>query len=759
MYNQSTNVLKTIINPPDVLLGMPGDTLQLHVIITNQGNRDARIYVYFDEVFQNLIQSKNPLQECLSLASQKSYEVSFEFQIPTNTPPGTYDYRLIVDAPEDYPEETPISFPLQIQVLIKEQTVRRGIDDPTFTIKPATNPNNPLIYKPSQPLVLTITVNNRCQQVDRFRLTCPDLDETWFTIRYPRTGYEAVGVLSAENGLELNDYSQGEITLEFHPTADAFAGTYPPTIQLFSQNRPDLILLDLVYIKIHEVYNLDVELNTILGKVSRTTGKYELKLANRGNTERELLLGAKTQDEEELCSYKFEPSKIKLLPTKSANINLEVSPISWWRQPWLGSGLFINFQIEIHDYKQLPLPDKLPQGILIWKARPWWQFLLLLLLILGILGGSAFIIWRLLNPEQPKIVDFKSTSSSYQEGNVISLNWKISNINELDKVKLITENGETKEESYNFKSKTSNKLNDEKTCQKQNDTLNCNNFITDAKQPGKYTFRLEAYNTKGNKADEKSTPPVEIKLLPVPEVISDTFKADKAQYQKGQQINLSWQISNLEQLASLEIINKQENGTLVSISKYDFSNGIPAQLQKQCSKSKNLTCQNVPITASAPGKYTLILQTTSKSPFPNPNNTKSSNPININVTSKPFDIEFFGINDNEQSTQPFAENAEVKLSWRVKANPQDVTVTLSHSGKKVNIIGSEKIIVIPEVGITVEDNYKQQQPITRKINIIIPKPKDTPPPVAPIPSVPQPQATLVQPNNPPNNTTPSPGGF
>lgn len=758
MYNQYTSVLKTIINPPDILLGMPGDTLQLHVIITNQGNQDARIYVYFDEAFQNLTQTQNPLQECLSLASQKSYEVSFEFQIPINTPPGTYDYRLIVDAPEDYPEETPISFPLQIQVLIREQTVRRGLDDPTFTIKPATNPNNPLIYKPGQPLVLTVTVNNRCQQVDRFRLTCPDLDETWFTIRYPRTGYEAAGVLSAENGLELNDYSQGEIILEFHPTADAFAGTYPPTIQLFSQNRPDLILLDLVYIKIPEVYSLDIELNTILGKVSRTTGKYELKLANRGNTERELLLGAKTQDEEELCSYKFEPSKIKLLPTKSANINLAVSPISWWRQPWLGSGLFINFQIEIQDYKQLPLPDKLPQGTLVWKARPWWHFLLLLLLILGLLGGSAFIIWRLLNPEQPKIVDFKPTSSSYQEGNVISLNWQISNINQLYKVKLITESGETKEESYNFKSKTPNKLNDGKTCQKQNDTLNCNNFITEAKQPGKYIFKLEAYNTKGNKVDEKTTPPVEIKLLPVPEVISDTFKSDKAQYEKGQQVNLSWQISNLNQLASLEIINKQENGTLSSVSKYDFSNGIPPQLQKQCSKSNNLTCQNVPITASSPGKYTLILQTTSKSPFPNPNNTKPSNPININVTSKPFDIEFFGINGNGQSTQSFEENATVTLSWRVKANPQDVTVTLSHSGQKVNIVGSEKIIVIPEVGIIVEDNYKQQQPATRKINIIA-KPKDTPPPSSPILSVPQPQVTPVQPNNPPNNTTPPPGGF
>jgi uncharacterized membrane protein len=153
MQNQFTSVLKVIINPPDILMGMPGDHLQLYVNITNQGYKDAQIYVYFDEAFQNLLNiSNNPLQECLTLASQASYEVSFEFQIPPNTPAGTYDCRIIVDAPEDYPQETPISFPLQIQVLIKEQTVRRGGDDPTFTIKPATNPNNPLIYKPGQPL-------------------------------------------------------------------------------------------------------------------------------------------------------------------------------------------------------------------------------------------------------------------------------------------------------------------------------------------------------------------------------------------------------------------------------------------------------------------------------------------------------------------------------------------------------------------------------------------------------------------------------
>jgi uncharacterized membrane protein len=747
MQNQFTSVLKVIINPPDILMGMPGDHLQLYVNITNQGYKDAQIYVYFDEAFQNLLNiSNNPLQECLTLASQASYEVSFEFQIPPNTPAGTYDCRIIVDAPEDYPQETPISFPLQIQVLIKEQTVRRGGDDPTFTIKPATNPNNPLIYKPGQPLLLTVTVNNRCQQVDRFRLTCADLDDTWFTIRYPRTGYEGVGILAQENGLELNDYSQGEILLEIHPPANTFAGTYPPTIQLSSQNRPDLILLDLVYFRIPEIYDLDVELNTILGKASRTAGKYYVKLTNRGNTEREIVLDAKTQDEEELCNYKFEPLKVRLLPTKSADINLIVEPISSWRQPWLGSGLFINFQVEIKDQKQLPLPDKLPQGTFIWKARPWWQFLLLLLLILGVLGGSVFIIWRILHPEPAKIDFFQPTSSSYQEGNNISFNWQVSNIKQLENLKLsfTGENIEPKEYIYTIK-----ELNNGKICQIQNDILTCNNFITAAKQPGKYTFTLEAYKNRNNKIDEKTTPPIEIKLLPVPEVINDSFKSDKPQYEKGQQVNLSWEIINAEQLANLEIINKQENGTLVPVGKFDFSKEIPPELQKQCQNRNKLTCKNVPISmvGSTPGKYTILLKVSSKSPFQSPQNIKPSNPININVTSKAFEIEFFGINGNQQSTQYLDEGTTVTLSWKVKADPQDVIVTLLHSDKQVKAIDSERITVLPiELGILVEDKYGQLKPIRRKITLI-PKPKNLPNSATPSPDISQPEVTPAQPNN------------
>ncbi len=509
--------------------------------------------------------------------------------------------------------------------------------------------------------------------------------------------------------------------------------------------------MDLVYITIPELYSLDVELNTILGKVSRIAGKYELKLTNRGNTTRELIISAKTQDEEQLCNYKFEPSEVKLLPTKSIDINLTAKPLNWWRRPWFGSGLVITFQTEIQDQKQLPLPNKFPQGTLVWKARPWWQFLLLFLLILGILGGSALIIWRILNPPQAKIDVFKSTSPSYLEGNRVSLNWQIRNTQDLDKLKLFLtpEVGATQEVPYDIRGKIP------KECQKQENILNCNNIETEARKPGKYALKLEAYNRKEIKVDGKEFT-VPINLLPIPEIVNDTFKSDKPSYQKGEQVKLSWQISNPEQLASLQIINKQENGTSPIVAEFDFNQGIPPQLQKQCQKDSNLTCKNILMGVNTqPGKYTLVLQPVAKSSYQK--DIKSSNPININVISKPFEIEFFGINDNEQTNQSLEEGTSLNLRWKVKGDPQDITVILSPSGKEVNLVGSEPYLVLSGnqiVGIKVTDKYDGQKSITRNITIA-PKPKSQPTPTASFSNIPQP---TVAPITPSQNTTPSPKG-
>jgi hypothetical protein len=749
MQNQSSS-LKATINPSGVQSVMPGDNLEIHAIITNQGNKSAEIDVFFDERFEKLNQSNSSPRERLALAPQQTLEVSFKFQIPINAFPGTYDYTLVVDAPKDYPEDAPLQYPRQIKVLLKEQTVIRE-NDPTFSVKRATNPSNPLIYKPSDSLEIIVTVDNRSSLVDLFRLTCPDWEDTWFTIRYHPTGLEGVGLLSQGSGLELNPGSKNEIVLLFHPPADTLAGNYPSTIRLHSRNDPDLVLLELIYIQIPELYRLDVELNTILGKVSRTFGKYEVKLANQGNTLRQVSLTAKTQEEEELCRYEFEPFQVKLLPTKNLRVNLTVKPIHWWRRPLFGSGLFINFNILIEDQQKLPIPDKLPQGTLVWKARPWWQFLLLILGILGLLGGGAYIIWRILNPDPVKIEAFQSDSSSYQEGDTVRLSWKIRNVKQLQKLILIAEGEETKNRPYDFSKNIPEEL--KSKCQEDQQVLTCNNFETEAKKPGKYNFKIETYDRKERKIDEKMFP-VEIKLNPPPEVIS--FQSEKPEYEKGQQINLNWQIKYPQQLAKLQILRKQENGTSsIEGELNQFSQGVPVQFQKQCQKDNLvLTCSKISVLAAAPGTSTFALQAISKSAYQT--NLKPTE-IKVNIKPKQFKIVSFTLNGSEQRNLVLKDGDRAIVKWQVEGDAEGIQVDLPPYYTNVGLAGTKEFPVnsgLKPIEIIVTDKFTQKRE-SLGFTFTVETP---PPPINTAPTIPESKVPQVPniPTAPYRNTAPPP---
>lgn len=95
--------LLVIIAPPGTQSGTPGDLLEVHTLVSNQGNQSAVINVFFDETSQTLQQWCRSSQERLALDPQRSSEVTFQFQIPFEAMPGTYDYTLVIDAPEHYP--------------------------------------------------------------------------------------------------------------------------------------------------------------------------------------------------------------------------------------------------------------------------------------------------------------------------------------------------------------------------------------------------------------------------------------------------------------------------------------------------------------------------------------------------------------------------------------------------------------------------------------------------------------------------------
>ena len=699
--------LKVILNPPGIQEGFPGETLELRVIIINQGDKGAAINVFLDQISQTLSHWCPASQERLALDPQQSGEVIFRFNVPFEALPGTYDYTLVVDSPEHYFEDTPIQYPLQLKVLIKERTVTR-FHDPTFTLTPATNPDRPLQIQPGQPLQLLVTVNNRFDRVDRFRLTCVDLDEKEFTVKYATDNFEGTGLILTADALELNPGQQGQIIFELHLPHDTPAGHYSPTLQLKSANAPDLVLLDLVYLQVPANYQLDVELATLLGKVSHKPGKYRLRLTNRGNLLRELKIAAKSQDEDELCHYTCQPSPVRLLIGKAMDINLTVMPTTWWRRPFFGSGLQIPFQLELEDLHGLPVPEQLPQGMLLWKARPWWQFLLLLLGTLGLLSGLGFAIWLLFFKPvpPPELANFSTDSSAYTEGGRVRLNWTINHADRLALLTLTTTKDAVPNEPQRFDFRQGIPQDLAQFCQLQNSVLNCNNFDTGARVAGKYTFNLQLQPRRSDKTIEQVLN-VAIKPKPLPQVVS--FSSNQARYQQSDRLLLNWKLKNFSQMTQLVAIGKSDNGIAIAPTIFNFQGQIPQNLRLNCTRSGNdeLACNKVEVKLPlTPGGYTLQLDPTSNSQ----QQPQPSEAIKIQVLATAPKIVSFTLNGKTTQQSPtvfLKEGQTITLKWQVKGN--DVNVTLDPFGN-VATSGSSTLKAttnLSQIALTATNNQGQ----------------------------------------------------
>ncbi|MGB7413517.1 MAG: hypothetical protein WA902_04845, partial [Thermosynechococcaceae cyanobacterium] len=114
--NVITTPLKVMLNPPSGLEGLPGETVTLHVSLINQGTQGAVIDVSLDHMAQAWCPS--PKQR-VALDPQQGCEVSLPFELPVDALPGSYPYTVVVDAPNHYPEETPLHYPSQLEVLVK----------------------------------------------------------------------------------------------------------------------------------------------------------------------------------------------------------------------------------------------------------------------------------------------------------------------------------------------------------------------------------------------------------------------------------------------------------------------------------------------------------------------------------------------------------------------------------------------------------------------------------------------------------------
>ncbi|MBW4595370.1 MAG: hypothetical protein KME46_21310 [Brasilonema angustatum HA4187-MV1] len=734
-----TNPLSIIINPPGIQYGMPGDIVSLYIVVINEGDQSAVIDLFFtfDEIFQKISGwSASPRASLAVAPKESSDEVTFDFEIPVDALAGTYNYTFVVDSPEHYPQDTPINFPGQLKVLLKEQTVIRAFD-PTFSIIPATNPNKLITYRFDQPLQVVVKVENRSNRVDRFRLTCLDLDESWFKISYPATGLEGAGLFDV-SALELNPHSEGEISLEFRPPIDTLAGSYSPTIRLLSENNPDLILLDLIYINLPTNYQLGIELNTILGKVSYKDGVYELVINNQGNLIRELFFNAKTRDEEEICTYKFDPSEFKLLPNTTEKASLLVKPGPWWRRPFFGQPLPINFEVNIIDKQSYPLANASPQATLLWKARPWWQILLLILLVLGLFAGMSYMIWRLLNPE-PLRIEFSTDSPKIIEGDQVKLKLKIYNYNQnkIKKLVVVTDQPLNKDNVLFDKNNSINKLIPDKSNHNRlcnitpQEELICNHILTGTTKQGKYVFKLQVSYQHGlslfNRRSQTVTKTTEAEITkkPIAEVV-DFKVVDKSHYITGERVSLSWTIKNPLLLNRVIINNKKNNVSVDDSVNLEFQNGnLKDPKLKICKEENKLLKCTFPFPASKPGTFTYEISAVSGD---RESNKQAQNPVEI--LPKPFQITYFKINNINHSAKPsivLTEGDKVTIAWDVKG--ENILVNLSLFGD-VEQTGSRSPIIVGsqfpnQVKLKVTDKFGKRIP-QEKIFFITVNPKPTP---------------------------------
>ncbi|NEQ33347.1 MAG: hypothetical protein F6K04_20515 [Leptolyngbya sp. SIO4C5] len=615
----------------------PGDSFELGVTVSNRGNRSAVINIFLDDLTPALRPWCQTVQEYLALAPDQSGEVLFHFQVPPEALPGLLSYVLIVDSPQHYPEYPPARYNQQIQVLPPD-TASVEANDPTFVVEPATSPDTPAAIPPGGALQVQVQVYNRSERVDRFRLACTDLPEDWFSIDYPQDT-KGLGLVVQADSLGLNPGDRGSISLVITPPTEAIAGSYVPTLRLYSENNPGLGLLAMVYLQVLPIYLLQAEMKTLVGQVRRQPARFELQFVNNGNIERDLLLQAQSLDEAGLCDYTLSADAVTLAPWQTAYIELRGQPQRWWRRPLFGLGRILNFRVDISDRQQLPLPQSSLQGYLTWLPRPWWQLLLLVLAGLGVLATLVWLIWWLFfrPPTTPKILDFVAEDARYAAVNqdIARVGWEIEHP---DRVRTLKVTGYSPDGTvisgplvYDFSQGLPITL--DSFCDRDEVILTCRNVRTDARQAGEYVFELTIV-PKGRlrrQIESQRTSTVVIDPVPLPTVTelapgqtlyrelgsqpvaNDPRPEQQAPAVTPEGIRLNWIVTNPKQLQALLLTVRDSEETVLGGRRFPLRNQesgeleLPEALQNLCQLGNILVCRDVPTGVFQVGEYVFEL--------------------------------------------------------------------------------------------------------------------------------------------------------
>ncbi|MGD1861061.1 MAG: hypothetical protein ACFB0E_13945 [Leptolyngbyaceae cyanobacterium] len=703
-----------VVNPSGDIAIASGDSIELRVTLMNQGHKGAVFDVYLDETAIPVRHWCTEPYQRLALDAQQSAEVVFPIQVPLSTLPDDYSFLLILDAPQHYPEETPLQHPGRLRVVPPVQTVEQT-QDPTFQVLPETTPEQPAILRPGQPLELQTIVRNRSDRVDRFRLACPDLPESWYRVVYPE-GLQGLGQMLAPDSLLLNPGAEGRILLLLQLPSNITAGQHLPTLRLHSVNHPDLVLMDVTYLKIEPTFALTLNLQAVLSRVQTGPGKFQLTLTNDSNTHRTLQLAAQENAENPVCTYELATPNLSLVPGSSQTVELTVQPTRRRQRPWWGKGRTIPFYVEAQDQFKLPVDRDRVEGELLWAARPLWQRLLVLALILSGLTALGIGIWWFFfrPPARPQIAEFAAEGEVFEaaQDDFIHLQWQVGPPETIQAIQLtgtaLTSDRDPAPVTYSFGNGIPPELQD--ICTETRRWLTCRFVRTDARQPGDYQFELTVVPQKAgqaiatretdtvtilplptpqitrftsqlmnwkppttapatvNQQGDRATSPPKNPLAAFPWLLSDLPQPPELNQLPDQLLVLAWQIAYPQQLQTLELIGRPSDTSRAATTlSWSLAAGLPAELEPFCQiTAQHLTCDRFPA-AVQPGEYVFELQAAYGTDADDPVGTAiqaATEPLTLGVPAAPEILSF--------TTDRFAYDTEspepIRLNWTI-ANP------------------------------------------------------------------------------------------
>jgi uncharacterized membrane protein len=585
MLNPNLLTVNILSSSEDTII--PGNTKELKVIVVNHSSEDLKaVKVYLNKVPQNLstwyriIYEQNGYEiqrnyEQFNLASGESNTVTFRWSIPTNALSGNYQYELIIDSdqlqnPKVYSQKLNIGYQKSSKQLPQEPTFY--LELPTKSSQSGkrslTTSFEPLTIDFSLPFrQILIIVDNRTSRVDDFRIECQDISKQWFSLKYPY----------GDDKLHLNPTEKGEITFELHPPNNADGGIYSPTIKLRSTNNPKLFIADILYFQILLKEKIEFNLEPPLQTIRNKSVIYYIKLENKANVSRKIALNIEDkipEKKKQLFKYSLSSYQVELEKEETKKIELEVTPRKKWKRP-----LFKNkeseFTLKLNSLDPYPLEINEFEGKVLWIPRPWWQFWLWILLILLILVGGAWLIYKLIRytdfkpPKEEPRVSLSSFYDLYNYDDTIYLDFKIQNLpfRPENTIVSILESGQE------IKKLEVNQLLAESKIEEKNKNytegcvynkspfyeLSCVNIDTGVSQPGNYEFSLEA-STKNAKKKLENLKSINIEIKEPPEPKIEELRLSSLQVKPQEFFNLNFEVINYSELAEIKIIGEPVAG-------------------------------------------------------------------------------------------------------------------------------------------------------------------------------------------------------